>query len=95
MTTNFNKQDLAKELSSNTGYSIQYSKKIINNFLKCMIETIITSNLLFKNFGSFKILKKKERIGRNPKTKEIYIINARKVLKFLSSEKLKKYLNNT
>ena len=44
-----------------------------------MIEIINKDKLNLKNFGSFKILKKKERLGRNPKTKEEFIISARKI----------------
>ena len=41
-----------------------------------------------KNFASFKIINKKERIGRNPKNKKIYNIDARKSLSFIPSKKL-------
>ena len=42
----------------------------------------------------FKILNKKERIGRNPKTKEVKIISSRKVVLFKPSKELKNYINN-
>jgi integration host factor subunit alpha len=40
-------------------------------------------------FGNFDILDKKERIGRNPKTGEIAIISARKVVTFRAGKKLR------
>ncbi len=43
-------------------------------------------------FGTFKILNKKSRIGRNPKTKIEYQIKARKVVTFLPSYSTKKKL---
>ena len=43
-------------------------------------------------FGTFKILNKKSRIGRNPKTKVEYQIKARKVVTFLPSYLIKKKL---
>ena len=47
-----------------------------------------------KNFGTFKILNKNERIGRNPKTKEIHIIKKRKTISFVPSKAFIKKLNN-
>jgi integration host factor subunit alpha len=44
-------------------------------------------------FGTFKILNKRERIGRNPKTGETAIISARKTVSFHPSAKLKKKTN--
>ena len=86
MTFNFKKEDIAKILSMKSGLSISYSKKIINDLLDLMIEIIITDKLNLKNFGSFKILYKKERLGRNPKTREKFIISARKTLSFKTSK---------
>ena len=51
-----------------------------------MIEIINKDKLSLKNFGSFKILNKKPRLGRNPKTKETFIISARKTLTFITLE---------
>ena len=93
MKKNFNKDSIAKELSENTGLSYLYSKKIINDLLKLLIKNIAKSGVNLKNFGVFKILEKKKRVGRNPKTKEEYIINARKVIKFIPSQKIKKTIN--
>ena len=49
-----------------------------------MINTDISINYI----GSFKINKKNERIGRNPKTKEEHLIKSRKVISFKKSNKL-------
>ena len=46
-------------------------------------------------FGSFQILKKKERVGRNPKTGEEIMISPRKVLTFKSSQILRDQINNS
>ena len=94
MKINYNKKDLALELSAKMGFSILYSEKILNDFLKCLINQIINSELKLKNFGTFKKIKKNERIGRNPKTSETYIINSRQTLKFLPSNKFKLFLND-
>ena len=49
---------------------------------------MIISHLSISNIGSFKIKKKNERIGRNPKTKEEHLIKSRKVISFKKSNKL-------
>jgi len=46
-------------------------------------------------FGSFHILNKKERIGRNPKTGEEIMISPRKVLTFKSSQILRDAVNDS
>ena len=51
------------------------------------------ANFTLKNIGSFKKKDKKERIGRNPKTKEEFIIHSRKSISFTSSTKLLEKLN--
>ena len=51
-----------------------------------MCEQLKKNNLIIKNIGSFKLIEKNERIGRNPKTKEEFIICKRKSISFLSSK---------
>jgi len=46
------------------------------------------------SFGTFNIREKKERIGRNPKTKEEVPISARRVVTFHASNILTKKVNN-
>jgi integration host factor subunit alpha len=46
------------------------------------------------SFGSFKVRNKKQRIGRNPKTKQEVAISARSVVSFYASSLLKKRINN-
>ena len=48
-------------------------------------------NLL--NFSTFRIKFKKKRIGRNPKTNEVYDISERNVINFKASKKLTVFLN--
>ena len=90
---NYQKQDLAKYLSNELGYSVSFSSKLINDLIESMVNNINHSQLNLKNFGSFKLLKKKERLGRNPKTKEKFIIKSRITVKFTASKKFLKELN--
>ena len=86
---NFRKIDLIKDLSKKKGLSNNLAKKIINDFILIIINNIKTGNLNLKNIGSFKIIKKNKRIGRNPKTKEEFIISSRKAIQFSASKKIK------
>ena len=90
---NITKKEIAESLSQNTGFPLSFSKKLVNNLLNIMCEQLKRNNLIIKNIGSFKLIEKNERIGRNPKTKEEFIICKRKSISFLSSKNLNNYLN--
>ena len=71
----------------------QFSKKLIEDFIIVAIENIKKNKFNLKNIGNFKLIDKKERIGRNPKTKEEFNISRRKSLSFVPSKKILKTLN--
>ena len=50
-------------------------------------------NIEIRGFGTYKIVNRKARIGRNPKTLEIYEINERSVIIFKTSNYLKLQIN--
>ena len=56
---NFTKKDLCKNIKDKTGLSYNYSDKIINNLINILAKKIIKGNLILKNIGTFKVLKKK------------------------------------
>ena len=89
----FKKIDLVKDLSLKTGYSQNYSKKIVDDLIDIFIQNIKSGNLNLKNIGSFNLINKKERVGRNPKTKEEFIITSRISLSFTTSKKIIDALN--
>lgn len=89
----FKKIDLINELSSKSGLSTNLSKKIINDLIDVSISIIKFEKLIIKNLGSIKTINKAERIGRNPKTKELFKIIARKSISFTPSKKLVKILD--
>ena len=93
MNYNLKKIDIIKDLSIKTGYSSNYSKKVINELVDAILQSIKKGNLNLKNIGSFKIIFKKERIGRNPKTKKEYVISQRKSVSFKPSASLLTELN--
>tara|TARA_B100000035_G_scaffold308293_1_gene312732 strand:- start:38 stop:331 length:294 start_codon:yes stop_codon:yes gene_type:complete len=90
---NLGKHDLTKNLSLKTGLSSNISKKLINDLINSLIEIIKIENLNLKNIGSFKKRFKKERIGRNPKTKEEFKISPRYIISFSPSKNLVNFIN--
>ena len=88
------KIDIIKDLNKKTGFSLNFSKKILDDLLSILLKNLKSGNLSLKNIGTFKVIKKKERKGRNPKTKEEFIIFARKSIIFKPSKKIIDSLNN-
>ena len=87
------KDDLIINLSKKTGFSNNFSKKLIGDFLNAVANNIKTNKCIIKNIGTFKLIEKKERMGRNPKTKEEFIISKRKTVSFIASKKIIDFLN--
>ena len=90
---NFKKLNLINIISRKTGFSKNFSKKLIDDILQIVSMKISRGDINLKNLGTFKILNKKKRIGRNPKTKEEFYISARKSISFTPSKKISKYLD--
>ena len=90
---NITKIEITKILSQKTGLSSLYSKKILNDLIQIIIKQVKDNNLILKNIGTFRIISKNERIGRNPKTKEQFLIKKRKSISFISSKDLTKIIN--
>lgn len=91
--SNLKRIDISKFLNKKKGYSILLSKRLINSLIEILTMNINHKNLVLKNIGSFKVIQKKQRIGRNPKTKEKFIISARNSLSFTTSKQLLNKLN--
>ena len=87
-THNLKKEDIVKRINLEKGYSLNYSKKLIDDVINVIIYGVSEDNFILKNIGSFKLINKRKRIGRNPITGKKHIITARKSIKFVPSKKL-------
>ena len=85
---NFTKKNISQKINIKTGLPISYSSEITDNFISILKNLIKNKDFHVKNFATFKILNKNERIGRNPKNNKKYQISARKSLSFIASKKL-------
>ena len=92
---NFTRKDLSNKIFKNLGFSKNLSSRIVDDFFETLIIGIIKSNKIkISSFGTFSVLDKKERIGRNPKTKIEARIFSRRVVKFKPSMLIKKKINS-
>ena len=91
---NYKRKNLSDDIYKKVGFSKNFSSKFIDTFFEDIITEIIKNNKIkITSFGTFKILNKKQRIGRNPKTQEEAVISPRKTLKFSASPLFKKRIN--
>ena len=94
MRINLTKKDLVNSIYMQLGFSKQISENLLEDFLSTIIYNIKKEKKLkLSKFGTFTIIKKKSRIGRNPKTKESKIISSRNVVLFKPSKEFKDFVN--
>ena len=94
MKNKIKKIDLVKKLSSEIGFSSKYSQKLLDDLIHIIKKQIKKKKVTIKHIGTFKLLNKKERIGRNPKTGKEFLIKSRKVVSFIPSKNFNTYLND-
>ena len=91
---NIKRIDLIDNVYFNIGFSKTISENIVYDIFNLFINNIISNNVLkISNFGNFIKKNKKQRIGRNPKTKEAKVISSRNIIIFKASNLLKKRIN--
>ena len=91
---NIKRKDLIANVYFNIGFSKTISENIVYDIFNLFINNIISNNVLkISNFGNFIKKNKKQRIGRNPKTKEVKVISSRNIIIFKASNLLKKRIN--
>ena len=95
MRKNFTRNKLAERINMKLGYSKEEAKEFIEIFLNYIkININEKENIKISKLASFKVISKKERIGRNPKTGQDAIISERKVVSCKFSKNFKNKINN-
>ena len=95
MSKTITKLELVNHLNEKLGLNKVESKELVEAFFDEIKKSLINSEeVKISGFGNFKILNKKERPGRNPKTGEPAIISARRVITFKAGQKLRKKMSN-
>ena len=91
---NLTKKEIVNSIYMQIGFSKNISETLLEDIFQLILNNLIDhKKLKIAKFGTFELRKKKQRIGRNPKTKESKIISARNVILFKPSKEFKKYIN--
>ena len=91
---NFTREDIAESFHTDFGLTKKDCIIFVNDIIDIIIEGLMTTGYVkIHNFGSFKVTRKKSRIGRNPKTMEDVMISERNVLKFKPSKMILDIIN--
>ncbi len=92
---NFTRKNITNKVYQHLGFSKNISSKIIDDFFETTIDLLMKfKKIKISSFGTFEVIDKNERIGRNPKTKADAKISARRVVKFKPSNIIKDKINS-
>ena len=95
MRINLTKKDLVNVVYMQIGFSKKITSSILEDIFQILLNNIkIEKKVKISKFGTFTLRRKKQRLGRNPKTKETKVISERNVILFKPSKELKNYINN-
>jgi integration host factor subunit alpha len=89
-TPTLTKAELSELLFDRLGLNKRESKDMVEAFFEIVHGTLVAGDdVKLSGFGNFNIRRKAPRPGRNPRTGEAIPINARHVVTFHASQKLK------
>jgi len=88
------KAEIVEKIYEQVGFSKRESAEIVDTVFEIMKDTLGQGEKIkISGFGNFVVRSKRERIGRNPHTREAITISARKVVTFKASQILKEAVN--
>ena len=90
----FGKKDIVKNISSKALITSKTSSLVLEAFLS-FIKQNKSHKIKISKFGTYYLHNSPARIGRNPKTKEEFIIRSRKSISFTASKNLIASMNNS
>ena len=89
-----NKAELIAAIAAKTGATKKNAEEAVNAFVDVITETLQKGEKVqLVGFGSFEVIKRAARKGRNPQTKEEIKIPASKAPKFKAGKALKDLVN--
>jgi integration host factor subunit alpha len=90
------KADIAQKIADDCGFMRNEAAEVLEKLLDIMKESLISGeDVLISGFGKWTVKSKRARRGRNPKTGESLILDARRVVTWSYSPLLKKAVNVT
>lgn len=94
MSTTLTRADLSNSVYREIGLSLSESTQLVDTVLDEICNALAAGkSVKLSSFGTFKLRRKKQRIGRNPKTGVEVPITPRTVLSFNASNILKGAVN--
>ena len=95
MKKNITRDEIAESINADFGLTKKDCLEIVNDIIEIIVEGLQKNKIVkIHNFGTFKLKNKKSRIGRNPNTKEEFVIKERNVISFKPSKNILNYINN-
>jgi integration host factor subunit alpha len=90
------KADLIESIQSNNGLTQKQSTNLVETTISIIKETLASGeDVLIRGFGKLCVRIKPERKGRNPVTREDLMLQARRVVTFKCSGKLRERINGS
>ena len=87
------KKDIVNQIVEKTDYKQTEVKDIVQLTLDTIVSALVADrNIELRNFGVFKVKKRRPRQGRNPRTGEIVPVPERRVVVFKPGLELKERL---
>ena len=87
------KNNIITNLNKNSSLSVGEASSIFESFLSVIKTKSKSKSVKLSGFGTFSFKKTPKRAGRNPKTKDSYIIPELYKLNFKPSNKVKEQIN--
>ena len=90
-----NKKSLVKVMSEINGFTQVKNKKVIDAIISIAQKELGEGGeIKLVNFGTFKVVQRKERNGINPQTLQPMVIPAKKVVRFKAGKDLANVVND-
>ena len=88
------KIQIVESVQNQTGFPKNKSSEIVETLLEIIKSTLASGeDVMVSGFGRFCVKEKKERKGRNPSTGDAMMLEAKKVVAFKCSGKLRDKIN--
>ena len=89
-----NKKQLVNKIASTTNHSKADAERMFDTITQIILDCLKSDEAVkIAGFGTYKVAKRKARIGRNPRTGEQIQIAASQKVKFLPAKGLKDMFN--
>jgi integration host factor subunit alpha len=90
------KADIAQTIADDRGFMRNEASEIMGKLLEIIKERLIAGeDVMVSGFGKWSVKDKRERRGRNPQTGDALLLDARRVVTWHYSPKLKKAVNKS